>query len=145
MPEREASGDAVGMVLERLDATLRHMAEQQEAVRDLAAGARLPRWTGHEEMVAVDIDGDGMPDIEVPAEAFEEAVQRVRRAPSVPTPAAPTAEALSGALEHSLVPLVRSATRQLDEGRAVNARMVELLDVLKLFLKHLNRQTGASR
>ena len=50
------------------------------------------------------------------------------------------AAAATSELGESLVPVMRSLGRQLDEGRAVNARMVELIDVLKLFIQHWSRR-----
>ena len=48
-----------------------------------------------------------------------------------PTPAA--------SAPSEVTPLLSSVAKHLDEGRAVNQRMVELLDVLKLFIKHLHK------
>ena len=42
--------------------------------------------------------------------------------------------------ERALLPLVQSSARNIDNATAVNARLVELLDTLKLFLKHGARQ-----
>ncbi len=47
--------------------------------------------------------------------------------------------------ERSVGPLLNSVSKHLDEGRAVNARMVELLDVIKLFIKHLHKLEGGER
>jgi len=42
--------------------------------------------------------------------------------------------------ERTLLPLVQASARNIDNATAVNARLVELLDALKLFLKHGARQ-----
>ena len=68
-------------------------------------------------------------------------VERAPEAKTQPLPAAGSA----APLDPGVAPLMHSVAKHLDEGRAVNARMVELLDVLKLFIKHLHKLEGGER
>ncbi len=115
-------------MLARLDATLRLVSKQQSQLGQLAtrmqsqAPAAAPRPAAGEKGL--------------PAPAAASAVLSTGGWDQ-------DAERLLGQqvaiFERTMVPLIQTATRQMDEGRAVNARMVELLDVLKLFMQHLHR------
>ena len=99
-------------MLERIDASLRLIAGQQSVLR--SAFER-----GHASQAAPVAMPSGQPTLERPG-AIESAPARGWGAAEVG-------------------PLLHSVSKHLDEGRAVNQRMVELLDVLKLFIKHLHK------
>ena len=123
-----ATEEAIASMLARLDATLRLVSKQQSQLGQLAtrmqsqAPAAAPRPAAGEKGL--------------PAPAAASAVLSTGGWDQ-------DAERLLGQqvaiFERTMVPLIQTATRQMDEGRAVNARMVELLDVLKLFMQHLHR------
>jgi hypothetical protein len=106
-------------MLERIDATLRLIAGQQSTLR---------------------------------AAVQSQPTQLLSHGTQAHTPAANRAADLGALLgqqsaiyERSVGPLMNSVAKHLDEGRAVNARMVELLDVIKLFIKHLHKLEGGER
>jgi MoxR-like ATPase len=93
------------------------------------------------------------------AESLRMIARRMQRAATTETPAAQQppaaasaasrAQATSPRLDDASTPalnaLLASSSRNLDQLTAANARMVELMDAIKLFLRHLNaRQQGGT-
>ena len=121
---------AFAAVLERMDATLRLVANQQAQFR---AATSAQRSAGAHAAV----QAPAPPRAQAPA--LTHSNTGANSAPASSGELTGLMGQQAAIFERAMMPLVSSATRQMEEGLHVNRRLVELLDVIKLYVQHMHK------